>query len=95
MTNTNKNRRGLRWAFVLAFLFVNSVVAFAQSTVTGVVKDDLGEPLAGTKVQVKGTKNVVMTDANGKFSIRANKGQSLVFSFVGFSEKTVPLTVSP
>ena len=53
MTNTNKNRRGLRWAFMLAFLFVNSVVALAQQTVTGVVKDDLGEPLAGTKVQVK------------------------------------------
>ncbi|MBQ6190109.1 MAG: TonB-dependent receptor [Bacteroidaceae bacterium] len=95
MTNTNKNRRGLRWAFVLAFLFVNSVVAFAQSTVTGVVKDDLGEPLAGTKVQVKGTNNVVMTDANGKFSIRANKGQSLVFSFVGFSEKTVAVDGKP
>lgn len=95
MTNTNKNRRGLRWAFVLAFLFVNSVVAFAQSTVTGVVKDDLGEPLAGTKVQVKGTNNVVMTDANGRFSIRANKGQSLVFSFVGFSEKTVAVDGKP
>ena len=95
MTNTNKNRRGLRWAFVLAFLFVNSVVALAQSTVTGVVKDDLGEPLAGTKVQVKGTNNVVMTDANGKFSIRANKGQSLVFSFVGFSEKTVAVDGKP
>ena len=95
MTNTNKNRRGLRWAFVLAFLFVNSVVAFAQSTVTDVVKDDLGEPLAGTKVQVKGTNNVVMTDANGKFSIRANKGQSLVFSFVGFSEKTVAVDGKP
>ena len=95
MTNTNKNRRGLRWAFMLAFLFVNSVVALAQQTVTGVVKDDLGEPLAGTKVQVKGTNNVVMTDANGKFSIRANKGQSLVFSFVGFSEKTVAVDGKP
>lgn len=95
MTNTNKNRRGLRWAFVLAFLFVNSVVALAQQTVTGVVKDDLGEPLAGTKVQVKGTKNVVMTDANGRFSIRANKGQSLVFSFVGFTEKTVAVDGKP
>ncbi len=95
MTNTNKNRRGLRWAFVLAFLFVNSVVAFAQSTVTGVVKDDLGEPLAGTKVQVKGTNNVVMTDANGKFSIRANKGQQLVFSFMGFTEKTVAVDGKP
>ena len=95
MTNTNKNRRGLRWAFVLAFLFVNSVVALAQQTVTGVVKDDLGEPLAGTKVQVKGTNNVAMTDANGKFSIRANKGQSLVFSFMGFTEKTVAVDGKP
>ncbi len=95
MTNTNKNRRGLRWALMLALLFANSVVALAQSTVTGVVKDDLGEPLAGTKVQVKGTKNVVMTDANGKFSIRANKGQQLVFSFMGFTEKTVPVDGKP
>ena len=95
MTNTNKNRRGLRWALMLALLFANSVVALAQSTVTGVVKDDLGEPLAGTKVQVKGTKNVVMTDANGKFSIRANKGQQLVFSFMGFTEKTVAVDGKP
>ncbi len=85
----------MRWAILLALLFANSVVAFAQSTVTGVVKDDLGEPLAGTKVQVKGGKAVVMTDADGKFSIRANKGQTLVFSFVGFNEKQVAVNGKP
>ncbi|MBQ8051322.1 MAG: TonB-dependent receptor [Bacteroidaceae bacterium] len=96
MTNTKQARKGMaRWALLLAFLFVNSVVALAQSTVTGVVKDDLGEPLAGTKVQVKGTNTTAMTDANGKFSIRANKGQTLVFSFVGFTNKTVVVDGKP
>jgi TonB-linked SusC/RagA family outer membrane protein len=60
--------------------------AFAQNlSVTGRVtgKDD-GLPLPGVTVTVKGTTQGVVTDVNGKFTINAPNGTTLVFSAVGF-----------
>ena len=63
---------------------------FAQDrTVTGVVSDNSGLPLPGVNVLVKGTKSGVQTDMDGKFSIKANADQTLVFSFLGFTTQEV------
>lgn len=58
-----------------------------QNTVSGVVRDDLGEPLAGVSVTIKGTTTGTMTDIDGAYSINVpNKEAVLVFSFIGFSK---------
>ena len=63
---------------------------FAQDrTVSGVVSDNSGLPLPGVNVLVKGTKSGVQTDMDGKFSIKANADQTLVFSFLGFTTQEV------
>jgi len=59
-----------------------------KGRVTGKVEDALG-PVAGAAVQVKGTTNGTITDANGKFSIDINKGQTLVISFIGYVTKEI------
>ena len=68
-------------------------LSFAQGKViTGVVTDaGNGEPLPGVNILVKGTNNGTTTDFDGKYSIKANLGETLVFSFVGYTtvEKTV------
>lgn len=63
--------------------------AYAQThTVSGLVKDkELGDPLIGVSVQVKGTKNATMTDLNGNYTIQTNADDVLVFTYV--SMKTV------
>ena len=65
--------------------------AEAQSNkVTGVVKDADGEPLIGVSIKVKGTNKVTVTDINGRYSIAAPAGSTLVFTYVGLKAKEVP-----
>jgi len=71
-----------------------SVGVFAQSTVTGTVTDDNSLPILGATVQVKGTSNGVVTDENGVYSIQANQGDILVFSYIGFGRKQVTVSGS-
>ncbi|WP_410795596.1 SusC/RagA family TonB-linked outer membrane protein [Parabacteroides sp. FAFU027] len=61
-------------------------------TVTGTVTDSKGEPLIGVNVSVKGTTKGTITDVNGKFTILVpNSSAILVFSYVGYTAKDVPV----
>ncbi len=62
--------------------------------VKGVVSDDTGMPLPGANVYVKGTNKGTTTNFDGMFEITALKGQTLVFSYVGYDTKTVVATKS-
>jgi TonB-linked outer membrane protein, SusC/RagA family len=60
--------------------------------VQGKVTDaSTGETLPGVSILVKGTNIGTTTNLNGAFSIKAPKGSTLVFSFIGYlsEEKTV------
>ena len=63
-----------------------------NSKVTGVVRDGNGEPLIGATVQVKGTNRVTATDINGKYSIQAAPGSTLVIKYVGSPTQEVNVT---
>lgn len=59
--------------------------AVAQTlTVTGVVKDSAGVPLAGVSVMVVGTKTGTTTGFDGDYKLNVAKGKTLRFSFIGF-----------
>jgi hypothetical protein len=60
----------------------------AQS-ISGTVTDDNGVPLPGATVVVEGTSNGVSTDFDGNYSINASMGDTLVFSFVGYSTQSI------
>ena len=67
-----------------------SVSAFAQDIlVKGHVKDDIGEDVIGASVRVKGTQQGAVTDVNGNFSIKVEKGAKLIISFIGFQSQEV------
>jgi len=59
-------------------------------TITGIVSDELG-PIAGVNIVIKGTIKGTTTDYDGKFSIEANEGDILSFSYIGF--KTYETTI--
>ena len=69
----------------LAFLF--SGVLSAQQ-ISGNISDETG-PLPGATVVVAGTSTGVVADFDGNYSISANSGDVLVFSFVGYSAQEV------
>ncbi|MDO5978021.1 SusC/RagA family TonB-linked outer membrane protein [Flavivirga spongiicola] len=70
-------------------------LTFAQEkTISGTVSDDSGLPLPGATVLVKGTSSGTSSDFDGKYSIRANQGATIVFSFVGYTTIEVPVGAS-
>ena len=60
-------------------------------TVSGTVIDDMGEPVIGAGVIVKGTTNGTTTDLDGKFSLQVEKDAVLQIISVGFN--TLEITV--
>lgn len=72
----------------------NNIIADSSWRITGILKNDRGELLSGTTVMVMETRNGVMADMYGHFSIEVKKGQTLAFSIVGHEKKQVKV-VSP
>lgn len=52
--------------------------------ISGTVKDEKDQPLAGVTVQVKNSKKGVTTNASGQFTIEAEEGSTVLFSMSGF-----------
>lgn len=55
-----------------------------QKKISGLVTDDMGNPMPGVTVQIKGKTTGVITDIDGRFSLEAEVGETLVFRFIGF-----------
>ena len=64
---------------------------FAIETITGKVVDEQGNTLPGVNVMKKGSKTGVSTDFEGNFKIDANKGEILVFSYIGFINQEIQI----
>ncbi|SHK58148.1 TonB-linked outer membrane protein, SusC/RagA family [Maribacter aquivivus] len=60
-----------------------------QSTITGTVLDDTGQPLPGANVVEKGTTNGTQTDFDGNYSLNVSDGATLVFSYIGFKSTEI------
>ncbi|CAM3769725.1 SusC/RagA family TonB-linked outer membrane protein [Sphingobacterium prati] len=63
-----------------------------QVTISGIVTDNKGNPLAGASVRVKGTAVGRATDISGRFSIEASTGNTLIVSFAGYTSQEVAVT---
>lgn len=81
------------YSIFLVLLF--GVFSIASAQITGTVYDDEGSPLGGASVVKKGTTTGTTTDFDGKFSINAEVGDMLVFSYIGFEKKEMAATSAP
>lgn len=72
--------------FTLAFCITS--ICFAKK-ITGTVTDDAGLPLPGVNVQIKKSSKGTQTDFDGHYEIEAEKGDILVFSYVGFETEEI------
>jgi TonB-linked SusC/RagA family outer membrane protein len=80
-------RSKFKWIFTLLVAFTMQFSFAQEKTVTGVVSDNSG-PLPGANVVVKGTTRGVQTDLDGKYSIKAKVGETLVYSFIGLDDQS-------
>ena len=76
--------------FALPLMSFFGSATLSAKTVTGVVTSATdNEPLIGVTVKVEGSSTGTITDFDGKYSINANLGQTIVFSYIGFVSKSV------
>lgn len=79
---------GKTWGSDVRVQSVNTTQQAREKVVTGTVSDDMG-PVAGATVMVKGTTHGVITDMDGKFTLKLPVGKTLVVSFVGYQDKEI------
>src|SRR4051812_40501308 len=89
-----KKKRLLYVFFCAFFCLLLNANAWAQQTVRGTLHTATGTPLAGATVSVKGTATSTITDDQGRFSINAPVGSTLVVSSVGYEGKEIAVTGS-
>lgn len=86
-------KKNQKWLLLLLFsLFLANLSLMAQikRIVTGEVKDSKGQVIPSVTVNVQGTKQSVITDASGRYSITLDKSTAvLVFSSLGFTTRVV------
>lgn len=98
--NTTLKGRGLGWLLKEKYIIlqkgeqqvapadnkpVQDAAKSIQQTIRGTVTDEAGVPMAGVGVKVKESNAATVTDKNGRYAIEANSGNTLVFSYVGFT----------
>jgi TonB-linked SusC/RagA family outer membrane protein len=89
-----KMRTKFSGILTLLLAFVVQLTFAQEKTITGTVTDNSATPLPGVNIIVKGTTNGTQSDFDGNYSIQANVGQTLVFSYVGFNTVERPVTAS-
>ena len=84
---------------VIAVMLCSFGQAYAQFDFDGkvsgtVLSETNGEPLIGVSILVKGTTQGTITDLNGAFTLQVKKGETLKFSYIGFSTQEIKVTES-
>lgn len=71
----------------------NESVTITQQTkkVSGVVKDNSGEPIIGANVVEKGTTNGTVTDMDGNYTLSVSNNATLVVSYIGYTTKEIKI----
>ncbi|MBC7746190.1 MAG: SusC/RagA family TonB-linked outer membrane protein [Flavobacterium sp.] len=70
-------------SLLFIFGFFTSFLASAQNKITGTVTDETQLALPGVSILIKGTNTGTTTQNNGSYSLVAQPGQTLIFSFLG------------
>ncbi len=84
-----------KYIITLIFVWGTFIHAFGQTdkvvvTVTGTVTDEKNQPLAGAAIVIKNQPGFgISTNGKGEFSLKAEKYQWLVISYLGFDKQEV------
>ena len=75
----------MRKLLVVLLMFASVTAIAQQHSVNGTVKDQNGQPVIGLTVLEQGTKNGVITNADGRYDITVSSSEAVLeFSSLGF-----------
>src|SRR5690554_5803820 len=91
MRQKKRLRNYVTFAIIFGMIFIATAQVFAQNiTVSGKVTDQAdGMGLPGVTVVIKGTQKGVITDIDGNYSLEAEMGDVLLFSFIGYTNQEI------
>jgi len=78
-----KNRIMRAITLLLGLLGILISTSLSAKTINGVVTDESNLAIPGVSIVIKGTTNGTSTNIDGKYTIEVNKGDILIYSFVG------------
>ena len=81
----------LKLIFCPLFLLLSTWATAQKITVSGKIIDDKGQPLPGATVAIKNSTGGTNSDINGKYALKANPNDVLVFSMLGFVRQEIPV----
>ena len=82
--------------FTICFLFLNHYLHAQTIRVTGKIIDPNGDPIANATIVEKGTKNGIVAQNDGTFSIPVKSAKSLlVITALGYEAKQVSISSDP
>jgi TonB-linked SusC/RagA family outer membrane protein len=84
----------IKLSAIVFLLLLSSFAQAQQIAVSGSVKGTSGELLPGVSVLVKGTKQAVVTNNSGAFSIALTEKGTLVFSYIGYATQEIEVNSS-
>ncbi len=83
-------------SLMLFFVFGLAAAAVAQTvTVRGTVTDEAGLGLPGVNILVEGTSLGTISDIDGSYELRTEKGATLLFSFTGYASQRIVVGDNP
>jgi len=94
MKKSKKHKLKNLFVIILLFFSFFSQLCVGQTTkntISGVVKDNNGEPIVGVTITEKGTSNGTISSSDGKFSLDVPEKSTLVFSYLGFTTKELTI----
>jgi TonB-linked SusC/RagA family outer membrane protein len=83
------NKARPAWNIPVGKTAIKNKLTATQGKITGTVTDEKNLPLPGVSIKIKGTTIGITTDINGKYTLDADAGATLVFTFIGYSTKEV------
>ncbi|QTE34684.1 SusC/RagA family TonB-linked outer membrane protein [Mucilaginibacter gossypii] len=91
----NKIYQRLKTVITVLLFCVAPSILFGQTKISGTVTDDKHLPLPGVSVRIKEQNKGTVTDIDGRYIINASAGQTLVFSFIGYTSQSVVVGDKP
>ncbi|GGZ37623.1 SusC/RagA family TonB-linked outer membrane protein [Echinicola pacifica] len=81
-------------AFLMLLLVLSSTGLMAQErSISGTVSDsNSGETIPGVNILIEGKNKGTVTDLEGNFTLQAQAGDVLVFSYIGYTSQKIPLS---
>lgn len=71
--------------------FSSTTITQQHGKVTGTIVDEMGEPIIGANVVIKGTTRGIITDIEGNFTIDAAPNDILQISYIGYLPQDISL----